>query len=276
MKYIKLFENFSNIDKAKLKENIEACLVELFDKDFEILTIIDNKYINISIERKGDEDEIEGDPILYTGYDFELYEIEDEIRQVCDYISEMYDDVTFEYIPETRWDNPTYSKIEAIPDGLILTRFDLYVHTEKGPTGTRTYENYEQEEDKDWGKDGFETNKEELKKRVEDIFVELVDEGYLVDVEISFLSINVHINRLEDNVYEDGIFIDNELVGNCAEEFVEYIRDRNPKTNSEIGLGVRYEVNYGQHAMHRSYIYDNFPGPEWNNKIVDLKIALSI
>ena len=140
----------------------------------------------------------------------------------------------------------------------------------------KLFENYEQEPDKDWGKDGFETNKEELKKRVEDIFVELVDEGYLVDVEVSFMSINVNINRLEDNVYEDGIFIDNELVGDCAEEFVEYIRERNPKTHSELGLGVRYEINYGQHAMHRSYIYDNFPGPEWNNKIVDLKIALSI
>ena len=130
MRYIKLFESF-NIDKVKLKENIEACLVELFDKDFEILTTIDNEFIGISIERKGDENEIEGDPILYTGYDFELYEIEDEIRQVSDYISEMYDDVTFEYIPETRIDNPGYSKLEEIPDGLVLTRFDLYVHINK-------------------------------------------------------------------------------------------------------------------------------------------------
>lgn len=280
MRYIKLFENFSKVDKVKLKENIEACLVELIDKGFEITTIIDDKYINVEIVKGYNEDDF-----LHHSDDFELYEIEDEIRQVSDYIGEMYDNVIFEYIPETRFDNPGYSKLEDIPDGLDLIRFDLYAHTEKGPTGhwcvnagpvVRTYESYEQEPDKDWGGEGFETNKEELKKRVEDIFVELVDEGYLVDVEVSFLSINVHINRLEDNVYEDGIFIDNELVGNCAEEFVEYIRDRNPKTQSEMGIGVRYEVNYGQNAMHRSYIYDNFPGPEWNNKIVDLKIALSI
>jgi hypothetical protein len=271
MRYIKLFENFSNIDKTKLKENIEACLVELSDKGFEITTIIDNKYINVEIVKGYNENDF-----LHHSDDFELHEIEDEIKQVCDYISEMYDDIIFEYITETRFDNTGYSKLEEIPDGLDLIRFDLYVHTEKGPTGLRTYENYEQEPDKDWGNDGFETNKEELKKRVQDIFVELVDEGYLVDVEVSFLSINVHINRLEDNVYEDGIFIDNELVGNCAEEFVEYIRDRNPKAQNELGLGVRYEVNYGQQAMHRSYIYDNFPGPEWDNKIVDLKIVLSI
>ena len=268
MRYIKLFESFN--DRDKLKENIAACLVELSDKGFEITTVINDSYINIEISKKGGDDEIEGDPAFYQGWDsFELDEIEDEIIQVSDYVSETYD-IDTEYIPETRWDNILYTNIKDIPDGLDLIRFDVYFYFNK------TNENYEQEPDKDWGKDGFETNKEELKKRVEDIFVELVDEGYLVDVEVSFLSINVHINRLEDNLYEDGIFIDNELVGNCAEEFVEYIRDRNPKTNSEIGLGVRYEVNYGQHAMHRSYIYDNFPGPEWNNKIVDLKIALSI
>jgi hypothetical protein len=269
MKYIKLFENFSNIDKAKLKENIAACLVELYDKGFEITTIINDSYINIEISKKGD-DEIEGDPAFYQGYDnFELDEIEDEIIQVSDYVSEMYD-IDTEYIPETRWDNILYTNLKDIPDGIDLIRFDVYFYFNK------TNENYEQEPDKDWGNDGFETNKEELEKRVEDIFVELVDEGYLVDAEVSFLSINVHINRLKDNVYEDGIFIDNELVRNCAEEFVEYIRERNPKTQSELGLGVRYEINYGQLAMHRSYIYDNFPGPEWDNKIVDLKIALSI
>jgi hypothetical protein len=128
MRYIKLFENFN--DRNKLKENIEACLVELTDKGFEITTIIDNKYINIEVSKKGDE-EIEGYPAFYQGYDsFELYEIENEIRQVCDYISEMYDDVIFEYIPETRFDNYTYSELEKIPNGLDLIRFDIYVHTQ--------------------------------------------------------------------------------------------------------------------------------------------------
>lgn len=125
MRYIKLFENF-NVDK--LKENITACLVELSDKGFEINTVINSIYINIEISKKGDE-EIEGDPAFYQGYDsFELDEIEDEIIQLCDYISEMYDDVIFEYIPETRFDNPAYSELEKIPDGLDLIRFDLYVY----------------------------------------------------------------------------------------------------------------------------------------------------
>jgi hypothetical protein len=275
MRYIKLFESFSNIDKTKLKENIEACLVELFDKDFEILTIVDNRYINISIERKGDENEIEGDPNFYTGYDFELYEIEDEIRQVCDYISEMYDNVTFEYIPETRWDNPGYSKLEQIPDGLVLTRFDLYAHVEKSVL--RTYESYEQEEDKDWGKDGFETNKEELEKRVEDIFVELVDEGYLVDVEVSFMSIAVSIQLNNENVqsFEENKYIDNELVKDYVETFIEYIKERNKNIDSELGLEVRYELNQGQNAMYRKYIYDYYPEPEYNT-IAELKIVLGV
>lgn len=125
MRYIKLFENFG--DKDKLKENIEACLVELSDKGFEITIDINDSYINIEISKK--DEEIEGDPAFYQGYDnFELYEIEDEIIQVCDYISEMYDDVIFEYIPETRWENPGYSELEKIPDGLDLIRFDLYAH----------------------------------------------------------------------------------------------------------------------------------------------------
>jgi hypothetical protein len=32
MKYIKLFENFSKVDKAKLRENISACLVRIISK----------------------------------------------------------------------------------------------------------------------------------------------------------------------------------------------------------------------------------------------------
>jgi hypothetical protein len=158
-----------------------------------------------------------------------------------------------------------------------LIRFDLYAHTEKGPTGTRTYESYEQEPDKDWGKDGFETNKEELKKRVENIFLELVDENYLVDVEISFMSIAVSIQLNNENVqsFEENKYIDNELVKDYAETFIEYIKERNNNIDSELGLGVRYELNQGQNAMHRKYIYDDYPEPEYNT-ITELKIVLGI
>ena len=272
MRYIKLFENFSKVDKVKLKENIEACLVELRDKGFEITTIIDDKYINVEIVKGYNEDDF-----LHHSDDFELHEIEDEIKQVSDYIGEMYDNVIFEYIPETRFDNPGYSKLEEIPDGLDLIRFDLYAHTEKGPTGTRTYENYEQEPDKDWGKDGFETNKEKLKKRVEDIFLELVDENYLIDVEISFMSITVSIQFNNENVqsFEENKYIDNELVKDYVETFIEYIKERNKNIDSELGLGVRYELNQGQNAMHRKYIYDYYPEPEYNT-IAELKIVLGI
>lgn len=270
MRYIKLYENFR--DRDKLKENIAACLVELSDKGFEITTIIDDSYINIEISKKGG-DEIEGDPAFYQGWDsFELDEIEDEIIQVSDYVSETYD-IDTEYIPETRWDNILYTNIKDIPDGLDLIRFDVYFYFNK------TNENYEQEPDKDWGKDGFETNEKELKKRVENIFVELVDEGYLVDVEISFMSISVSIKRDSElelmQEFSDNKFIDNEFVRDYVEIFIEYIRERNKNIHSEIGLRVRYELNQGQNAMHRKYIYDEFPGPE-NSQIVELEIVLGV
>lgn len=274
MRYIKLFESFT-IDKVKLKENIDACLVELRDKGFDVYTTIDDKYINIEITKDGDAFDDNNVDFLHNSYDFELYEIKDEIKQVSDYISEMYDDVTFEYVPETRFDNKNYHVLEEIPDGLDFIRFDLYAHIEKA--GLRTYESYEQEEDKDWGKDGFETNKEELKKRVEDIFLELVDENYLVDVEISFMSITVSIQLNNENVqsFEENKYIDNELVKDYAETFIEYIEERNKNIDSEIGLRVRYELNQGQNAMHRKYIYDYYPEPEYNT-IAELKIVLGI
>ena len=140
MRYIKLFESFN--DRDKLKENISACLVELSDKGFEITTVINDSYINIEISKKGG-DEIEGDPDFYQGWDrfivsFELDEIEDEIIQVSDYVSETYD-IDTEYIPETRWDNILYTNLKDIPDGLDLIRFDVYFYFNK------TNENYEQD-----------------------------------------------------------------------------------------------------------------------------------
>lgn len=141
----------------------------------------------------------------------------------------------------------------------------------------KLFESYEQEQDKDWGKDGFETNKEELKKRVEYIFLELVDENYLIDVEISFMSITVSIQLNNENVqsFEENKYIDNELVKDYVETFIEYIKERNKNIDSEIGLRVRYELNQGQNAMHRKYIYDDYPGPEYNT-IAELKIVLGV
>jgi hypothetical protein len=301
MRYIKLFESFSNIDRDKLKENIAACLVELFDKDFEILIIVDNRYINISIERKGDENEIEGDPNLYTGYDFELYEIEDEIRQVCDYISEMYDNVTFEYIPETRWDNPGYSKLEQIPDGLVLTRFDLYVHVEKSVL--RTYEIYEQE-DKDYlghkassgvNRHGFSTgflkDEEGLKEIVRNIFIELEDTNHRVFIDVDKLSIVVDIEPIFKDEIVNEIYdysVDYDIAKECSESFVEYIKERNPNIDSRVGLNVKYNIEYYENVYYKDNpeltkyknwskkSFTEFPGEEWRDKIFQLKIILSV
>ena len=302
MKYIKLFENFSNIDKAKLKENIEACLVELTDKGFEITTIIDDKYINVEIVKGYNEDNF-----LHHSDDFELHEIEDEIKQVSDYISEMYDDVIFEYIPETRFDNPAYSELEKIPNGLDLIRFDLYVHTEKGPTGLRNYESYEQEPDKDWSvnskgsskvnrfhfDNGFLSDEEGLRERVRNIFIELEDTNHDVTIDIDKLSISVFIDA-SDTIVRAGTnyspinnelneySIDYDLTKECCETFVEYIKERNPNVYSRLGLNTKYTIEYydlEKGSSTKNWIREyseEFPSIELKNKMTELKITLSV
>lgn len=269
MRYIKLFEGF-NEDKENLRDDISASLVELYDKGFDIQVTIST--MNIFVEIKKQESFEDGE--------FMFDEIEDEVKQLCDYMSEKYSDLEIYYSPETRWNNDSYDSLEEIPEDIIFSdiiAFDLSFTNKSGYFTEKTYESYEQEEDKDWGKDGFETNKEELKKRVENIFLELVDENYLVDVEISFMSISVSIQLNNENVqsFEENKYIDNELVKDYAETFIEYIKERNNNIDSELGLGVRYELNQGQNAMHRKYIYDYYPEPEYNT-IAELKIVLGI
>lgn len=271
MRYIKLYENFR--DKDRLKRNIEDCLVELKDDGFNIETIIYDSYINIEIKNITTHNFI---------VEFELSDIKEYIIQLVDYMKEKYSNLNIKYVPETRWENGTYDNLDDIPsEYLDLISFNIYFNwvyaDADGVVTSLIYENYEQEEDSDWGKDGFGSNEKELKKRVENIFVELVDEGYLVDVDISFMSIavSIQLNNKNFQTFEENKFIDNEFVRDYVEMFIEYIRERNKNIHSEIGLRVRYELNQGQNAMHRKYIYDEFPGPE-NSQIVELKIVLGV
>lgn len=296
MRYIKLFENFSKVDKVKLKENIEACLVELTDKGFEITTIIDDKYINVEIVKGYNEDDF-----LHHSDDFELHEIEDEIKQVSDYIGEMYDNVIFEYIPETRFDNKQYDVLEDIPDGLDLIRFDLYVHTEKGPTGLRTYESYEQE-DKDYlghrassgvNRHGFSTgflkDEEGLKEMIRNIFIELEDTNHRVFIDIDKLSIVVDVEPIFKDEINNEIYdysVDYDIAKECSESFVEYIKERNPNIDSRVGLNVKYNIEYYENVKGDDGVtkyknwgkksFTEFPGEEWRDKIFQLKIILSV
>jgi hypothetical protein len=293
MRYIKLFENFN--DRDKLKENIAACLVELYDKGFEITTVINDSYINIEISKKGSDDEIEGDPAFYQGYDsFVLDEIEDEIIQVSDYISEMYD-IDTEYIPETRWDNVLYTNLKDIPDGLDLIRFDVYFYFNK------TNENYEQE-DKDYlghkassgvNRHGFSTgflkDEEGLKEIVRNIFIELEDTNHRVFIDVDKLSIVVDIEPIFKDEIVNEIYdysVDYDIAKECSESFVEYIKERNPNIDSRVGLNVKYKIEYYENVKSDDGVtkyknwgkesFTEFPGEEWRDKIFQLKIILSV
>jgi hypothetical protein len=295
MRYIKLFESFN--DRDKLKENIAACLVELRDKGFEITTIINDSYINIEISKKGGDDEIEGEPAFYQGYDnFELYEIEDEIIQVSDYVSETYD-IDTEYIPETRWDNVLYTNIKDIPDGLDLIRFDVYFYFNK------TNENYEQE-DKDYlghkassgvNRHGFSTgflkDEEGLKEIVRNIFIELEDTNHRVFIDVDKLSIVVDIEPIFKDEIVNEIYdysVDYDIAKECSESFVEYIKERNPNIDSRVGLNVKYNIEYYENVYYKDNpeltkyknwnkkSFTEFPGEEWRDKIFQLKIILSV
>jgi len=125
IKNFKLFESNSDFsgDQSKLIENIDSCLVELKDKGFVLNIIIDDNYINVDIQKEGDIDNAVN---FYEGYDeFELYEIEDEIIQLEDYIKAKYD-VNVEYVPETSFSNDSYYNFNELPVNLDLIRFDIY------------------------------------------------------------------------------------------------------------------------------------------------------
>lgn len=124
-------------DKSKIRENIDSCLVELKDKGFDINIIIYDDYINVVIQKGFDID----NDNFYNGYDeFDLYEIEDEVIQLEDYIKAKYD-VDVEYIPETKYDMKSYYNLKDIlpyvgrcniqTHDLNIIRFDIYFRIKK-------------------------------------------------------------------------------------------------------------------------------------------------
>ena len=133
-------------DKSKIRENIDSCLVELRDKGFDINIIIYDDYINVDIQKQGDIDNDEnfyepGTGTFMDGYDeFDLYEIEDEVIQLEDYIKAKYD-VDVEYIPETKYDMKSYYNLKDIlpyvgrcniqTHDLNIIRFDIYFKIKK-------------------------------------------------------------------------------------------------------------------------------------------------
>jgi uncharacterized protein (UPF0335 family) len=132
MKYIKLFEGF-NEDKENLRDDISASLVELYDKGFDIQVTISTMNIIVEIKRQESFEDAE----------FMFDEIEDEVKQLCDYMSEKYSDLEIDYSPETRWTNDSYSSLEEIPEDIIFSdiiAFDLLFTNKSGYFTEKTYE----------------------------------------------------------------------------------------------------------------------------------------
>ena len=299
MRYIKLFEGF-NEDKENLRDDISASLVELHDKGFDIQVTISTN--NIIVEIRKQESFEDGE--------FMFDEIEDEIKQLCDYMSEKYSDLEIDYSPETRWTNDSYSSLEEIPEDVIfsdLIAFDLFFTNKSGYFTEKTYENYEQEPDKDGSvnskgsskvnrfhfDNGFLSDEEGLRERVRDIFIELEDTSHDVTIDIDKLSISVFIDA-SDTIVRAGTnyspinnelneySIDYDLTKDCCETFIEYIKDRNPNVDSRLGLNTKYTIEYydlekgsGTKEWIREYS-EEFPRIELKNKITELKITLSV
>jgi archaellum component FlaD/FlaE len=123
MRYIKLFEGF-NEDKEKLSNDISGSLVELYDKGFDIQVSVSTNSIIVEIKK---QESFEGE--------FMFDEIEDEVKQLCDYMSEKYNDLEIDYSPETRWANYSYSSLEEIPEDIIFSdiiAFDLFFINKSG------------------------------------------------------------------------------------------------------------------------------------------------
>lgn len=298
MRYIKLFENFGNM--TKVRDNINACLVELTDQGFEVnVAFVEDKYINVELIKDYDSEDF-----LHHSEDFQLEDVEDEVTQLVEYVCDTYSDkfLRIEYIPETRFDNKTYTSLEEIPRGLDLIRFDVYFYFENIDKNLKSYENFEP--DKDWGvisngssninrhhfDGGFLSDEEALKERVRNIFIELEDTNHHVTITIDKLSIMVHIDpiikdQINNEVVESSL--DYDLTKECCENFVEYIKERNPNIDSRVGLNVKYTYEYyemvhgvpHENSTFKNWkreISENFPPVELRKSITELKVRISV
>lgn len=292
MRYIKLFEGF-NEDKENLRDDISASLVELYDKGFDIQVTISTNSIIVEIKKQES----------FEDGEFMFDEIEDEVKQLCDYMSEKYSDLEIDYSPETRWTNDSYSSLQEIPENIIFSdiiAFDLFF-TNKSGYFNKTNENYEQE-DKDYldhkassgvnrhyFSTGFLKDEKGLKEMVRNIFIELEDTNHRVFIDVDKLSIVVDIEPIFKDEIINEIYdysVDYDIAKECSESFTEYIKERNPNIDNRVGLNVKYNIEYYENVKGDDGVtkyknwgkksFTEFPGEEWRDKIFQLKIILSL
>lgn len=167
----------------------------------------------------------------------------------------------------------------------------------------KLFEDFSKVEDKDYGDSrgssninkhhfshGFLKYEEELKEIVRNIFIELEDTNHTVLIDIDKLSIVVDIEPIvEDQINNEmhNYSVDYDIVKECSENFVEYIKERNPNIDNRIGLKVKYSIEFYDNVINdygtieyknwgKRYFYDEFPHEEWKGKIFQLKIVLGL
>ena len=85
MRYLKLYENFSNKDDVRYK--LESSLVELKDRGFEVDVSISHTSLIVEIKKKGDPDVDTDEMPFHQGWSiFSFDEIKEDIIQLSDYI----------------------------------------------------------------------------------------------------------------------------------------------------------------------------------------------
>lgn len=298
MRYLKLYENFyqDNNDKDKLSDNIESSLVNLVDIGFVVDVSVGNDAILIEIKKKGDPEIRRQTLTINQGWDFFTFDdIEDDIRLLSDYLNDKYKDIKIEYSPETRWDNKSYFNLDDIDNGTDLVSFDIYIK-EIPKNNIFIKENFTRPIDagnnnKDWGKDGFKGNESDLEQSIKNIFVELEDDNHVIDVRLGKMAITISLeHRQKDEVNNEGLDltpINYELTKECSESVLEYIIERNPDLSNRNGIQVMYQVEHYNIVENedtgtiykdwqRDSIYKKFPGDEWKDKIIQLKIYISV
>lgn len=293
MRYLKLYEDYSDqfkflndttLNKEKLVDDLMGALVELIDRKFNVNVTPGRNSLWIEIKKIGDPN---GDQ-FYNGWDeFELDEIEEDVRQVSDYIKSKYNDILIEYSPETRWENKCFFSLDDINIKDIIC-FDIYIkYNNVSESFVRPVNGGTN--NKDWDSDGFKSNKDGLKEAIENIFIELEDDGHTLDVRLGKMGIAVTIeHKQRDEVNNEVIElvpVNYELSKECSESVFEYIKERNPDLQSKVGIDIKYQIEHytvvdSEDTVYKDWkrdiVYDDFPSIEWKDKIIQLKIYLTI
>lgn len=116
---------------------------------------------------------------------------------------------------------------------------------------------------------GFLKYEEELKEIVRNIFIELEDTNHTVLIDIDKLSIVVDIEPIVEDQINNEMYnysVDYDIVKECSENFVEYIKERNPNIDNRIGLEVKYSIEFYDNVI------NDYGDIEYKNWVRDISL----